>query len=63
MKILTIQIREDYGTLERFCKVHEINKNTFKNVIYGYATSLKIINLLKKHNYIKNADELKRVKK
>ncbi|MCT7405645.1 hypothetical protein [Aliarcobacter cryaerophilus] len=55
------KIKKDYGTITFFCKKHEINVHTFRQVIYGYGTSSKIVNLLKKHKYIKSADELKKV--
>ncbi len=55
------KIRKDYGTVAFFCRKNGINYNTFKQVIYGYGTSSKIVNLLKKHKYIKNADELRKV--
>lgn len=55
------KIRKDYGTVAFFCRKNEINVHTFRQVIYGYGTSAKIVNLLKKHKYIKSADELKKV--
>ena len=58
---LTQKIREDWGTITFFCKKHEINVHTFRQVIYGYGTSSRIVNILKKHKYIKSADELKKV--
>lgn len=58
---LTQKIREDWGSVPFFCRKNDINYNTFKQVIYGYGTSSKIVNLLKKHKYIKNADELRKV--
>ena len=54
-------MREDWGTITFFCKKHEINVHTFRQVIYGYGTSSRIVNILKKHKYIKSADELKKV--
>lgn len=58
---LTQRIKEDWGSVPFFCRKNGINYNTFKQVIYGYGTSSKIVNLLKKHKYIKNADELRKV--
>ena len=55
---LTQKIREDWGSVPFFCSKNDINYNTFKQVIYGYGTSTKIVNLLKKHKYIKSANEL-----
>lgn len=55
------KIKKDYGTITFFCKKHDINVHTFRQVIYGYGTSKKITDLLKKHKYIKNANELKKV--
>lgn len=58
---LTQKIREDWGSVPFFCRKNNINYNTFKQVIYGYGTSTKIVNLLKKHKYIKSANDLKKV--
>ena len=58
---LVQKIKEDWGSMSFFCKKQDINYNTFRQVIYGYGTSSKIVNLLKKHKYIKSADELKKV--
>jgi len=55
------QIQDDWGTLKHFCKKNNINYHTFRHVLHGYGTSSKIVNLLKKHKYIKSADELKKV--
>ena len=57
---LTQKIREDWGSVPFFCRKNDINYNTFKQVIYGYGTSKKITDLLKKYKYIKNANELKK---
>jgi hypothetical protein len=57
---ITEKIKEDYGTVTFFCKKHKLNIHTFRQVIYGYGTSKKIADLLKKHKYIKNANELKK---
>ena len=58
---LTQKIREDWGSVPFFCKKRDRNVHTVRQVIYGYGTSSKIVNLLKKHKYIKNADELRKV--
>lgn len=62
-KTLTLvqKIKEDWGSMSFFCKKQDINYNTFRQVIYGYGTSTRIVNILKKHKYIKSADELKKV--
>lgn len=57
---VSAKIKDDYGTLIHFCKKHDINIQTFKQVLYGYGKSKRIVTLLKKHKYIKNADELSR---
>ncbi len=57
---ITEKIKEDYGTVTFFCKKHNLNIHTFRQVIYGYGTSKKITDLLKKYKYIKNANELKK---
>lgn len=59
-KTVSKKIKEDYGTVAFFCKKHDINIHTFRQVIYGYGTSTKIVNLLIKHKYIKDANELKK---
>ena len=55
---VSVKIKNDYGTLTCFCKKHKLNLQTFKQVLYGYGKSKKIIDLLKKYKYIKDADEL-----
>jgi len=55
---ITNKIKEDWGTVVRFCKKHDININTFHVVIYGDGKSAPITNLLIKLGYIKNASEL-----
>ena len=47
--------------LKAFCKENDINLNTYKVVISGHGTSTRITNILKKHKYIKSANELKKV--
>jgi len=59
-KTLSQKIKEDYGTLTFFCKKHQINISTFKIVIYGHGKSKRIVDILKTHKYIKNAEELKK---
>ena len=44
---ITEKIKEDYGTVTFFCKKHNLNIHTFRQVIYGYGTSKKITDLLK----------------
>ncbi len=60
MANLTDKIREDYGTVVRFCKLHDINVNTYKVVALGNGTSTRISNILIKHKYIKSAKELRK---
>lgn len=57
---VSIKIKDDYGTLTHFCKKHSLNLQTFKQVLYGYSKSKRIVEILKKHKYIKSADELTR---
>lgn len=57
---LTDKIKADYGTLKFFCLKNGINYNTFKRVFYGQSSSKPIVNILKKHKYIKSADDIKR---
>ncbi len=59
--LISMQIKKDWGSIPFFCRKNNINYNTFKQVIYGYGKSSKIANLLKKHKYIKNENELKKV--
>jgi len=58
---LTNKIKNDYGTVKRFCFINNININTFKQISYGIAKSKRITDILVKHNYIKNAEELKKI--
>jgi len=57
---MTAAIKEDYGTVKRFCKLHDINYKTYNVVCSGYASSKKIVDALLKGGYIKSADELKK---
>lgn len=57
---LSQKIKEDYGTVKRFCDKNDINYNTYRQVVHGFGTSSRIIQILKKHKYIKNANELKK---
>jgi len=57
---LTDKIKDDYGTVKRFCAKNNINYNTYKQVVYLGATSAPIAKILIKHKYIKSADELKK---
>jgi len=57
---LTHKIKEDYGTLRRFCKIHGINARTFNVVVGGFGTSAPIVSLLMEKGYIKDPSELKR---
>ena len=61
MTNLTMKIKDEYGSVKRFCKENDINLNTYKVVISGHGTSARIANILKKHKYIKSANELKKV--
>jgi|GEM_PF-1673045 len=48
---LNEKIREDWGSIPFFCRKNNINYNTFKQTIYGYTISQKIVDILKKYNY------------
>lgn len=60
MTALTMKIKDDYGSVKRFCEKNNINLNTYKVVIAGNGTSTRITNILKEHKYIKSADDLKK---
>jgi len=55
---LSEKIKNDYGTLVFFCKKHNLNINTFKQIIYGLGKSRRITKILKKHKYIKKKKDL-----
>ena len=55
---LSNKIKEDYGTVKRFCEKNEINHNTYQVIVSGHATSKKITDILISHKYIKHADDL-----
>lgn len=52
------KIIADHGTLVCYCRKNGINVNTFKQVLYGNAKSKPIAELLKRHKYIKNLNEI-----
>ncbi|GKH61213.1 hypothetical protein [Campylobacter ureolyticus] len=54
--VISKKIRDDYGTLVCFCKKHDLNLNTFKQVLYGYAKSKPITDLLIKKGYLNIKD-------
>ncbi|MCI6988720.1 MAG: hypothetical protein MR902_04005 [Campylobacter sp.] len=54
--VISKKIRDDYGTLVCFCKKNNLNLNTFKQVLYGYAKSKTIMDLLVKKGYISEKD-------
>jgi len=49
----TDRIKEDFGSVKRFLRLHGINENTYKVVISGHGTSRRIVDLLKKHGYLR----------
>ena len=58
---LTKKIKDDYGSVTRFLKMHGINKNTYYVVVCGHGKSEKVTNALIDNGYIKSADELDKV--
>lgn len=60
MTVLTMKIKEEYGSVKRFCAKNAINLNTYKVVVAGNGTSTRITNILIDHQYIKSADDLKK---
>ncbi len=56
------RIREDYGTLTHFCRKNGINITTLKVVLSGHGTSKPLAKKLKKMGYIKNIDELRKIR-
>ena len=57
---LTQRIKSDYGTVKRFCALHDINYSTYNVVCSGYARSSRLEQILIEKGYIQSADELKR---
>ncbi len=57
---LTEKIKNDWGSVKRFCKENDINYNTWKVVRSGNGKSSRIINILKKHKYIKSEKDLEK---
>ncbi len=57
---ISLKIKEDYGTVKRFCEKNNINYSTWKVVMAGNGKSARIINILKKHKYIKDEKELEK---
>jgi len=57
---LSKKIKKDYVTVQNFCTKHDIKYNTYKGVVNGNHKSSTIVNILKKHKYIKSADDLLR---
>ena len=52
----TAKIKEDYGTVKRFCKKNEINFNTYRVVKSGNGSSKKIEKILKIKGYLKGVE-------
>ena len=48
----TKKIREEWGTVKRFCRENNINYNTFKVFNSGNGLSKRIENILKKYGYL-----------
>lgn len=55
-------IQFDYGTVKRFCRIHDINYATWDVVMNGTSKSARITDLLIDKGYLKHADELIREK-
>jgi hypothetical protein len=52
LKINSAKIRDEWGTIKRFCRVNGINYNTYKVVKSGNGTSPRIVRILKKYGYL-----------
>ena len=57
LSVDTEKIREDYGTIKRFCRLHGINPNTYNVVMSGFFPSKRIVNLLEKEGYLKGVEK------
>lgn len=55
---LTTRIREDWGTLRHFCKVHGINDNTLRVVRGGHGKSARVVKVLKDAGYIESEEDI-----
>lgn len=53
LDVETDRIKEDFGSVKRFLRLHGINENTYKVVKSGNGTSKRIVDLLKKHGYLR----------
>lgn len=47
------KIKDDYGTVRRFCRIVEINYSTFYVVKAGNGKSASVVNKLKELGYLK----------
>lgn len=56
----TQKIKDDYGTVKRFCRIHDINYSTYNVVCSGYGSSKKVADALIEGGYIKSVDELRK---
>lgn len=57
------KIREEYGTIKRFCKIEGIKYNTLNVVLSGYGSSKPIAKRLKQLGIIENINEVKDLRK
>ena len=55
---ITLKIKEEYGTVVRFCRVHNINKETFYGVINGFQRSNSIPELLVQKGIISTVEDI-----
>lgn len=49
----TPKIKEDFGSVKRFLRLHDINPNTYKVVVSGHGSSKRIVDVLKANGYLK----------
>jgi len=57
-KELTRRIKEDYGTVKRFCSLSGIKFSTYNVVLSGHGKSPKVTDALIKAGYIQSQQQL-----
>ena len=58
MTKLSTKIKDDWGSVKRFCANNNINYNTYQVVVSGHATSKRITDILISYKYIKHTNDL-----
>ncbi|MBL4774459.1 MAG: hypothetical protein JKY87_00160 [Mariprofundus sp.] len=55
------RIRDDYGTVIRFAKLHGLNPQSLYTSLAGRPEYTSVVNVLIEKGYIQSADELRKV--